>query len=530
MDELKVYYRAFREYRGKMAECEEHNQLIAALESGAGAASFNGQLRRCIWDEAWIEAMLEGLPFVEHALEEQRRFIESNAEIRRVDQARRTTVESVRHLAQHSNLISRIDGEDIIPDKLLIVERDDSYDIYENRFLFTLVLKMQSFLAERYAAVAEINESEGFSFELERTAGWNRQRLEAGLRLSYERRPARNRSNIDVSEMTSMERVNHLRQRTAQLLNTPLMRQLKGVSPLRPPIVRTNVFKKNENFRRALELYEYLEHYQGPGYQIVVDEPKVSAMEEAMRLELYEVLALENFVGRVAASGELRAALEANFQRENELAEQERLRLEAEREREIQARIQAARDEEIRIRKQEVAGREAIIQAREQQISQLEQEKAQLEQRCAEENAENTRLVEQLEQAQAQALNLETRFAREAQARAQAEEETGKLRIQLQEHRCAQVQALKRLETSLQQARQQAASELKRQENAFARERAALTRQLEASGQRAQTLQRRLRELERNVQRNQKQLMHLQSKLRSIRSGGFLGFLHRKEK
>lgn len=529
MDELKVYYRAFREYREKMAGCADHDQLIAGLESGTGTASFNGQLRRCVWDEAWIETMLAGLPFVERALEEQRRFIESNAEVRRVDQARRTTVESVRHLAQHSNLISRLDGEDIIPDKLLIVERDDSYDIYENRFLFTLVLKMQSFLAERYAAVAEINESEGFSLELERSAVWNRQRMGAGLRLSYERRPARNRSDIDVSEMTAMERVNHLRQRTSQLLNTPLMRQLKGVSPLHPPIVRTNVFKKNENFRRALELYEYLEHYQGPGYQIVMDEPKASTMEEALRGELYEVLALENFVGRMAASGELRDALEANFQRENELAEQERIRREEAREREVQARIQAAREEEIQIREAEVARREAVIQARNQQIARLDQEKAELERQRAETDAENARLTEQLEQAQARCLNLETRLAQQRQARAQAEGETGKLRIQLQEQRSAQLQALKSLEADLQQARQRRDSDLMRQENRFARERAALVRQLEAAEQRVQTLQRGLREAEQLLRRNQKQVVQLQNRLRHAAQGGFLRFLRRKE-
>ena len=55
--------------------------------------------------------------------------------------------------------------------------------------------------------------------------------------------------------MTPMEKVNHLRDRVGMLLQAPLMRQLKGVKQVSPPIVRTNVFKKNANFKRSLELF-----------------------------------------------------------------------------------------------------------------------------------------------------------------------------------------------------------------------------------------------------------------------------------
>ncbi len=527
---MKCFYRAFREYREKMAESEECCQTVRALSDGARETAFDGQLSRCVWDEAWIDAMLTALPFVEHALEEQRRFIESNAEVRRVDQAKRTTVESVRHLAQHSNLISRIDGEDIVPDKLLIVERDDSYDIYENRFLFTLVTKMQSFLSERYGAVAEINESEGFSLDFNSEAAWNRQRLKASLHLSYERRPARNRSEIDVSEMTAMERVNHLRFRVGQLTNTPLMRQLKGVSPLRPPIVRTNVFKKNENFRRALELYEYLEAYRGPGYEIVVNRPQENAMEAELIDQLCEIVALENFAGKVSASPQLRRELEANFLHENELAEQERIRREEERERQVQARIAAARAEEIEIRRVEVARREAIIEDCERQIDHLNGQIASLKKAADELEQEKFHLQQQVEEALQRNRLLEQDIEHQRQALSAAESEAERACNRLEESKRIHDQECGALREAIQMERNRCKEEVWRVSKKLDQRRSEFEAQVASFQKKNRDLLRHLRDRDVHISKMEKELQRSNEKIQRLQQRGkrLFSIFHRR--
>lgn len=411
MEELKSFYRAFREYREKLEADEAHRALLQALQADEGGKeAFSGRLSRCVWDEEWIDAMLDALPSVERALDEQRRFIESNAEIRRIDQAKRSSVESVRHLAQHSNLISNVQGEDIIPDRLLIVERDDSYAIYENRFLYTLVLRMQAFLEERWRAVEDLSGAEAFSYDFERTAAWNRRHLEARLHLNDERRPERRGVGAEPAQMTPMEKVNHLRDRVGMLLQAPLMRQLKGVKQVSPPIVRTNVFKKNANFKRSLELFEYLENNRKPGYEIVVEAPEDRRMPPELRDDLCELIALGDFVGRMASSEGLRQALEEDFLRENERAEQERIRREQERERQVQARIAAARAEEIEIRRVEVEKREAVIAERDAQL-------ADLARRLGEEQARNQALTAQKAELEAQIKETRAELARERAGR-----------------------------------------------------------------------------------------------------------------
>ena len=463
MEEFKGFYRAFREYREKLETDETHRTVVRALQADAGGEeAFNGKLSRCVWDEEWMDAMLDALPSVERALDEQRRFIESNAEIRRIDQARRTSVESVRHLAQHSNLISNVQGEDIIPDRVLIVERDDSYAIYENRFLYTLVLRMQAFLEERWRAVEELNGAEAFSYDFARTAVWNRRHLEARLHLNFERRHERRGSDGEAAQMEPMEKLRHLRDRVENLTRAPLMRQLKGVTQVSPPIVRTNVFKKNDNFKRALELFEYLESYRKLGYEILVEAPKDCRMPAELRGDLCELVALEGFVGRMAASEGMRQALEANFQRENELAEQERIRREQERERRVQERIAAARAEEIEIRRIEVAKREAVIAEKNARISELERQ-------CAEEQARARALADrnaELENRLGEAVSelAQTREARDALAHRLEEEQrrAEALDAELQQMQArfeAEAQALRE---QVEQARREGAEALER--------------------------------------------------------------------
>lgn len=364
MRELSVYYRAYREYQDRMQQDAAHTALMKALLADTNASEgFQAKVSQCRWDEDWINAMLEALPYVERAVAEQRKFIVAHEEIRRIDQAKKISVESVRHLAQHSNMISNVDGDEIIPDRVLIVERDDNYLIYENRFLYTLILKMESFLNERFNAVAELNQAVVQSVFINRGATWNRKHLEAAIRLDFEQRPTKLRGDVDPCEMTAEERVGYLQGHIADLKDVPLMRLLKGATQVSMPIVRTNVFKKNVNFKCALELYEYLENYHKAGYEILCTAPETQCLDAHFRRDMCEGIAFESFLLRLNAQPELRLQLEEIYQQENEITEQERIRQEEERECAVQARIAQARAEEIAIRELEIAKHEETIGA-----------------------------------------------------------------------------------------------------------------------------------------------------------------------
>ena len=62
-------------------------------------------------------------------------------EVVKIEQAKKITVETIKHLSKNTNFIQTIDPVtgDVTPSKLLNVRKEESYDTYENRLIYTLV-------------------------------------------------------------------------------------------------------------------------------------------------------------------------------------------------------------------------------------------------------------------------------------------------------------------------------------------------------------------------------------------------------
>src|SRR5690606_36022941 len=73
------------------------------------------------------------------------------------------TPESIKHLAQHTNLISNIEGDKITPSKILNVFKEESFDTYENRFVNTLINRLYIFINKRYDKIEEAKQAEEYS-------------------------------------------------------------------------------------------------------------------------------------------------------------------------------------------------------------------------------------------------------------------------------------------------------------------------------------------------------------------------------
>ncbi len=369
MKKFRRIYRASRLYRESLTEDSFHDSLIRSQLVGSG---LHGSLREecCAirWDTDWIDMFETTLPFVEKAVEEQRRFLESFSEIRRVDQAQKTTVESVRHLAEHSNLITHMDGRDIVPDKILIVQREDNYAIYENRFLYTLVSRMRDFLHLRYDEAARFAGLRRLVLHAEQNGNSRNLRVQCVSSLTLEQLPQEMPLPEDEAEgLNDTERVEMLIRRTHQLSATPLLHQLNGCTPVTVPIIRTNVFKNNENFRQALNLFDFLQQYEKSGYEVLTDSRPSESLPDSLRQHLAEELSLQAMLGSFVLDPDL----------EETLAEDLRLSLEEERlaaVREDAARTHAARALADQARQEEITVRHHEIELRDRKIAQLEQE------------------------------------------------------------------------------------------------------------------------------------------------------------
>ena len=135
---------------------EYYGDMLDAMEGGKHEISlFNRFFEKKI-DLKWVEAIEACTVALDTIVRNPRKFIVQEEEIVPIERARKITAESVRHLAQHTNMIARVDGDRVTPSQILNVFREESFEIYENRFIFTLLRNLRHFIDTRYNVLYSI--------------------------------------------------------------------------------------------------------------------------------------------------------------------------------------------------------------------------------------------------------------------------------------------------------------------------------------------------------------------------------------
>ena len=122
MNELDLYYRALKQYRGVVTQDKNHARLIQSVQKASAKSDRLETIRtKCIIDENWIIAIEQAIPFIEKAIREDRQFIRQEGEIVLIEKAKKVSKASVTHLAKHSDMITHLpeDEEDLIIDQIL---------------------------------------------------------------------------------------------------------------------------------------------------------------------------------------------------------------------------------------------------------------------------------------------------------------------------------------------------------------------------------------------------------------------------
>ena len=109
------------------------------------------QVKKTVKDVEWIEKMEETIPYIDNILRAPNRFIVNEEEIVKIELARKITVDSIKHLSRNTNLIQSIDKEtgDVRPSKILNIKKEENYNTYENRLIYTLIQNMKLFIDNR---------------------------------------------------------------------------------------------------------------------------------------------------------------------------------------------------------------------------------------------------------------------------------------------------------------------------------------------------------------------------------------------
>lgn len=362
MADFNKYYRAYVLMQETLKGDFTHSYIESNLaDADTGNDELSGKNYSRVIDMDWVEAIEDCIPYIDKAIREQRRFIIQNEDIVPIEKARKITSESVRHLAQHTNLIARVEGDDVTPERILDIQREESFAIYENRFLRTLLVHASRFVDDRYKEMKHAPNDSYQKIHMTRHLVLNQQVLDFELTYANESHEQKEFDiNADVSTLTDFQRVRRLRRVLADFSASPLIRALTNTEMVRPPIQRTNLMTKNPNFKKCLDLYLFITSYKKTGFEIV-GKDYTGKMDEDVQLAMYNVMSYQHFVISIATNPALRRMLHEKYLEENARLETEALRPEEQIIAETEKRIAQVRAEEAQIRLEEIRDREKQI-------------------------------------------------------------------------------------------------------------------------------------------------------------------------
>lgn len=318
MNLIDRYYRAFKALR-KNTEKEKASKKNRDLIAHATQESEFFSLTKvdCKIEEDWIKNIEEGLEFVEKAIREERQFIRTHGEVVPIEKVKKVSKTSIEHLSRHSDFITRLPKskhENLIPDKLYIVEKLTDYLVYENRFIYMLLSYLKDFIQIRLDKIKDKTTTYQSEMLLDKHIDLNQRHVKYNLKFN-ERRENDPFLVEKYKQIPLVDRVENIYAIAVALLATPLMVEVAKAPMIQPPVVKTNVLRMNPNFRLALNLYDYIMSYNKDGYEIFEVKDSFQPLPRTMADHIAETIQLSSTLTYIETENR-KEFFENNYQRE----------------------------------------------------------------------------------------------------------------------------------------------------------------------------------------------------------------------
>ncbi|MBQ7035796.1 MAG: DUF2357 domain-containing protein [Clostridia bacterium] len=417
-----VYQKYARGVIRTLASSDFYEFFMDMIQKAENEFQFSN--RRCekVIDPKWVDAIDEALTGFQNIISNPRNVIKEEELVVNVAYAKKGGSDVVRHLAQHGNLVSSYDYDthEVKPNKLMQKLRDDSADLYENRFVYTVLESAHHFVRIRYEALFDAMGDEfGAKLKMQSDLDCASETIHFDMFMHIKEKE----SVLEIDEKSGdmLASVARLYRVLTMFMATPFAQQMARLPRVKGTIVKTNVLKKNTDYKAINKLWEFLKQYDDVGYAVKVTEqnPAISEQfqQDLFHNIMYHYIVLKGYLEaeedrRIPAPLKQRKrTLKPKFIREiveeltedydlpdievrkvliEELTKEQLMREEAEeRRRLVEEQQRKKKEEEERLRLEKEQEKERIRQEREAEKERIRREK----------EAEEERLrVQQLEQ------------------------------------------------------------------------------------------------------------------------------------
>lgn len=273
------YAKAKSRYFSFMRKIVKQSKVSAGLFTAVqnGEMQLSGTVRREVkkFEEDFILEIEKAIPSLETIVMNPHKFLAEIAEEVQIEKAKRITPRAVQHLAQNSQNVDEIlPSGVVVPKRVLNVYVDDDLKIYENRFIMTLIARLQVFIELRYKYIYDHGDSKNsdvVELKKEVKIGEHTYLFEGKMQMVVP-------SDDDGKRNTNndlLERLTSLRRRSMFLVSSPFMKELRKATPVQDPIQQTNIIRLNYLYQDAFRLWQFINRYDELGIEYKVTQARV---------------------------------------------------------------------------------------------------------------------------------------------------------------------------------------------------------------------------------------------------------------
>lgn len=357
-----LYMKYTNEVEGALEDDRYFQYLFEMIQAGDNTLEQKNRVLHKVVDERWLTVVEEGIESIFNIVDKPRRFIATSEEVVPVALAKKITADSVRHLSQNTQFIASNEAGEIQPTRILNVTTEESYDLYENRFVYHLIQRLFAFVDKRTDII--------FWSTGDETC--NVMSMESKIDDAYEEisykveMTIKNRQSYvenDTDNMNLFKRIDRVRRMSRTLRASSFCDIMNGCAKVRSPIQRTNLMMKDPDYRACYKLWQFIEGYDEVGYTIE---------EQDSALQFDEEYLLQMYINMITNYTVFKSLLESDPRKMSELATEKREPVKPKFIKKIEEQIVEDRNiEDVEIRKVFV---EEVTQAQLDAEAQLEDE------------------------------------------------------------------------------------------------------------------------------------------------------------
>ena len=288
--------------------------LYEMVQAGDNTLQQKNRILHKVVDERWLGVVEDSLDSIFNIIDKPRRFVATSEEVVPVALAKKITADSVRHLSMNTQFIASDEKGDIQPTRILNVTTEESYDLYENRFVYHLIQRLFTFVDKRTDVIFWSTGD-----EICNTMSMESKVDDAYEEISYKiEMTIKNRQSFaenDSDNMDVFKRIDRVRRMARTLRSSSFCELMAGCSMVRSPIQRTNLMMKDPDYRKCYQLWQFIESYDEAGYTIE---------ERDTALEFDEEYLIQMYTNLITNYTVFKSLLESDPRKMHEIAELKR--------------------------------------------------------------------------------------------------------------------------------------------------------------------------------------------------------------